>query len=323
MRHLELIFKLTGQSIYFDVPEGRPTATPTVQVFLSTNTDDGVTEAATTGSVSLDSVNTTLSSGASAGANTLVVASATGITRGRRYLITDTDGDQEWIEVIALSGTTVTTRQPLVNNYASSSTFVGTRISIAISDSWVSDLNKLTDVFWEVWRTDRIPKSDWPAGSVGYRARWAYQISTTNYIGASFFDVVRYTAKQLVTPLAVDRRFPGWIDRLPPDYREDQGVALIAEALQAVKLDALGDAQVIRRFRETEILHDLVALKANVLALEAQVYAGSLSNTSAVELAEKRYQQRYDQLLREPKMMVDQTASGASAQPQRLPITQR
>jgi len=142
-------------------------------------------------------------------------------------------------------------------------------------------------------------------------------------IGVSFFDLVRYSAKQLVTPLGADRRFPGWIDRLPPDYREDQGAALLVEALQEVKLDALGDAQVIRRFRETEILYALTVLKANVLMLEAQVYAGSTTNLDAVKLAHERYQQRYDQLVREPKMMVDQTGSGASGQPRRLPITQR
>jgi hypothetical protein len=158
MRHLELIYKLTGQSIYFDVPEGRPDPSPTVAVFLSTNTDDGPTEAATTGSTSVDSVNTTLGSAATAQSNQVSVASATGIARGRRYLLTDLDGDQEWIEVIALSGTTVTTRQPLVNSYASGSALVGTRITISILDSWAADLNKISDVLWTSWRSWRTER---------------------------------------------------------------------------------------------------------------------------------------------------------------------
>ena len=62
----------------------------------------------------------------------------------------------------------------------------------------------------------------------------------------------------------------------------------------------------------TEILRELVIYRANLIAAEAKVFAGT-GSTTAQELAAKLYTARYDQLLREPKVQVDQIGGGAAA----------
>ena len=94
---------------------------------------------------------------------------------------------------------------------------------------------------------------------------------------------MRYAAKNLVSPIEVDTRIPGWIDRLPVDYRQDQGASLIDDAFYAIKLDAIADNQALRRIRNTEILAELTLYRANLLAVEANVMAGA---ADAGQLAE-------------------------------------
>src|SRR3990167_11381221 len=132
MRHQEIIFNLAGQTFFYDAPEGRASGTPTVQVFSTASDDTATALTATSGAASADSVTTSLNGAVSAGAVSLTLTSGTAVTRGRRYLLTDTDGTQEWVEITAIAGTTATLRHPLINNYATASTFVGTRISISV-----------------------------------------------------------------------------------------------------------------------------------------------------------------------------------------------
>lgn len=320
MRHQELILSLTGQTFYFDPPEGQASGTPTVDVWLSTNDDASTEESATTGACSVDSVSTAFS--ASAGDRSITVASGTGITRGRRYIVADTDGNTETIEVSSVSGTTIGLRHPLVNSYAATSTFKGTRISISVDSTWVADASNLTDVLSGSWRTDMDAEPGIYVGQAGYRLRWSYTVNSVACIGYSFADLVRYQAKNLVTPLDVDARFPGWIDKLPPDYREDQGAALVLEAFHAVRMDALADAVLLRKVRNTEILRELVILRANLCMLENQAMSGS-GNAEGLQLAQGVYRQRYDQLLREPKVPTDAGDGGASSPSPRLPVFRR
>jgi len=324
VRPQEIILGLTGQSFFFDPPETfQPTGTPTVQVWLATNDDTSAVETATTGSCSVDSVATTITTTAAVrGDRTITVALGTGIARGRRYLITDTDGDCEWAEVMTVNGTTIGLRAPLVNDYAIGATFKGCRISIAVNSAWSSDANKLTDVLSGNWRTDVPVQADAFVGQSGYRLRWAYTVNGVATIGYSFADLVRYQSKNLVTPLDVDRRFPGWIDRLGADDIQDQGAAIVLDAFYAVKMDAMTDALLLRRVRNTEVLRELVVYRANLIHIENQVMNGNLSPT-ALEAAQKIYTQRYGTLVREPKFPTDAAGGGASSQTPRLPATRR
>ena len=133
---------------------------------------------------------------------------------------------------------------------------------------------------------------------------------------------MRYQTKNLITPLDVDGRFAGWIDRLPPDYQRDQGASLVEDAFNAVRMDLLGDAQTLRKIRTTDIIGELTVYKANLLAAQHNVLAGR-ADKAAVEVADGLYTQRYNQLAREPKFPVDAGGGGAAAQAQRLPPWRR
>ncbi len=319
MRHQELLYNVTGQSFIYDPPEGRPSGTPTVEVFAAGVDDDGTAETATTGSCSVDSVDTTLDGAVSAGSTSLTLASGSGIVRGRRYLLTDaTTAVREWVEVLAVNGTAVIVRQPLINDFATASTFEGCRISISVNSTWVADDSKITDVLAANVNTNTTSAP----GAAGYRLRWSYTVDSVATIGVSYADLVRYQSKNLVNALDVDRTFPGWIDRLATDYREDQGAALVDEAFRAVKMDALADAQLLRRIRDTEVLSELVKYRANVLAVQNNVLRGS-ADTTALEVARGLYTERYNALIREPKVAVDQSGDGSSGDAVRLPVWRR
>lgn len=226
--------------------------------------------------------------------------------RGRRYLLTSADGLSEHVDVLAV-GTTVRLQRPLVNDYATGSSFQGVRLSIAVDSSWASNRSKLSD----------------SGDSAGYRVRWVYTVASYIQLAVTYFDLVRYQARSLVTAQDIDNRFPGWLDRLPPDHRENQGTSLIDSAFESIKLDALGDAQVIRRIRDSQIMRELVILKANQLSLESHLYAGG-QNLDGLNAAREMYQQRYQQLVREPKAPSDSGGNGAATGPAtRLPVWRR
>ena len=324
MRTQEVLFNITGQSFFYDPPEGRPDASPTPAIVVRLNTSGDATaqlEAATTGSVAIDSVNTTTTVDAAAGAQVLTLSSSSGVVRGRRYILTSIGGDKEVVEVLTIASNVVGLRRPLINAFASGATFVGSRLTVSIDATWVETQGKISDILATTWRTTKESNHWWGAGYAGYRLTWSYSFGGSPTIGVSFADLVRYNAKSLVTPADVDTTFPGWIDRLPTDYFEDQGAALIVEAFHAVRMDAIGDDQVVRRIRNTEILRELTIYRANVILARTQVMAGAAP--AILHEAREEYAQRYDQLMREPKFQVDQIGDGSAAAARRAPILRR
>lgn len=314
MKHQELIFGVTGQSLYYDAPEGVPSSVG-VEVFRATDNDTGNVLTASA-AAAVDPVSTTFTG--AAGSRILTVASTSGITRKRRFLVTAPSGDHEVVEVMNISGLSVGVRQPLVNTYGASSTFQGCRITAAVDPTWVADQSNISDVLDLAWLFTQRDPQPLPVGAAGFRARWTYTANGEKTLGVGFFDLVRYQAKNLVSPLDVDGRFAGWIDRLPIDYREDQGEGLIGEALRALKLDLMVDNQALRRIRDVQVISELLIYRANLIAAEAQAMNGS-GDIGILTLAQKLYAQRYDQLLREVKVAVDQGGAGANDQGRRLP----
>jgi hypothetical protein len=233
----------------------------------------------------------------------LALDSVADIRRKGRYLLAGTDGLSEHVDVVAVGTTSVRVQRPLINDYASASTFQGTRISVSVDETWVTDDTNITDC--------------------GYRVRWTYTADGETQLAVTYFDLVRYSARALVTAQDVANRFPGWIDRLPPDHRENQGASLIDAAFQAVKIDALGDAQVLRRLRDSQIIRELTICKANLLAIENQVYAGG-ANLDGLTAARNLYEQRYQQLVRQPKAPSSTgNGGGATETAERLPVWRR
>jgi hypothetical protein len=140
-----------AHSVSVDLPQ-RPDATPT---WSFQEESGGVLSS---GTVTLDSVNTTLSGAAAAGASTLSVTSATGITVGRRYLVgghEDAGGEQ--ITVRAISGTTITPARPLYAAKASGAAFQTTRITAAISATTSVGRDRRLVITWAVSSTSQPP----------------------------------------------------------------------------------------------------------------------------------------------------------------------
>jgi hypothetical protein len=93
---LEFIKGVAGQRLYFDAPEGRPTATPTVIVkdqggaTLAAEADTNVTQ---------NSVATTLSASASKEDGTVTLAAVTGLELGKRYRLVNGENQVDWVTV--------------------------------------------------------------------------------------------------------------------------------------------------------------------------------------------------------------------------------
>jgi hypothetical protein len=118
----------TAGSLWVDLDE-RADATPTFVVRYPTGG-----EAQASASVTLDTVNTTLSGAASAGATTLSLTSASGVTVGRRYIVGGSEAlGGEQVTIKSLSATTATLVRPLQRAASSGATFQSTRVTMSVS----------------------------------------------------------------------------------------------------------------------------------------------------------------------------------------------
>lgn len=165
MRKQQLLVDTAG-IVYFDCPEGRPSA---ATVTIKTSGGSALPTAVSAASATIDSVNTTIATWSDSTPQQCTVASATGITVGRQYLITTATGQKCFVKVRhVVSGTkTVYFEQDAPFDLAAADTFVGTRISYAIiaANTATADLN--------------------------YRCTWVYTVSSVSYTRNSLFDVVR------------------------------------------------------------------------------------------------------------------------------------
>src|SRR2546423_7093143 len=107
-------------------------------------------------------------------------------------------------------------------------------------------------------------------------------------VGLSYADLVHVRTDQLVTPRDLDHRFPGWIADLPIEHRANQGADFIAEAVRAVRLEAIGDDHAQRKVHDVAVLSDLVTARTQVIRLEHEVMHGARRGAE-LEVAERRY----------------------------------
>lgn len=303
-RHQDITFGVTGQSLVWDAPEGRPSSVTSVTVYMATTGDSGSVEGATTGSPAVETnPNTTFdaASGASqSDARLMNLTATTSVTVGRSYLITNAAGEREWPEIIGVvSGASATAREPLANDYAASDTFVGTRISIGVDSTWVADQSNLSD----------------RGGRPGYRVRWVYVVGGVTYVHDSYFSLVRYAGAHTVTPTMVDAMWPGYRDILPTYHQEDEGQRLIGEAFQQVRWDMRASDVDDAALRDADWIDRAVMLRFGVLLAEIG------TNAELIEMREKRYREFFDKTFR-VTTKVDQSTdtSGAGVAAPALPL---
>ena len=283
----DIVFDVTGQNVYFDVPEGRPSSVTSVDVFRWDVSDDDIAEtAAGAGSVETNP-NTTIDAASGYGQSdprVLNVDATTGFVADRSYLVTSATGQREWFDVAAIaSAVSVTARHPLHNAYASADTVQSTRIQATVDATWVADEENIT--------TDVVGPNPM------YRVRWVYVVAGVTYVADSYFNLVRYAARHGVTAQDVDSLSPGWLDMLPTDHRIDQGRRLIDNAYREVKIDMHQVDIAASGLAESEVVDELVRYRA----LERGEWARYLANggdQTRAESAAKRYQTRLDSLIR-------------------------
>lgn len=305
----DVAFGVTGQSLIFDCPDGRPSAVESVTVYEADADDTSSAETATTGSGSVDAnPNTTLSIAAGIGDSSVAVTSATGFAVDRRYLLSAAAGYREEIEVAGIVGSVIALRHPLINAYPiTTSTVVTTRCSISVLDAWAVETGNVSTAC---------------SPNPRYRVRWVVTLDGATQVFDRYLDLVRYPARHGVSPLDVERRFPGWLDGLPIDFREDQGRAVIDRAWQALKADLYQDNKADQALRNSELVAELVIVRAMLLRNEDAFLAGALDATR-VELARQLYTQRYNSAIRSPVAPLDTSGGGGSERNRVTPLWRR
>lgn len=297
----DILYNVTGQTLVFDAPEGRPSSVTSVDVFLASDDDDGTEEAATTGSPAVETnPNTTFdaaSGPSSADPRKLNLTATTGITVGRSYLCTAANGEKEFAEIISfIANDSARARVPLFNDYAAADTFQSTRISVSIDSTWVADENNLS------------PYSTAPY----YRVRWVYVVGGVTYVHFTGMDLVRYAGGEHGVSIAdMEAMIPGFADALPDAHRDDQGRRLFDEAYRQVQIDLHQQSIPDHAIRDRDVLRELVQRKTAVLWTEAASYF-----TRAIEpvnVARTAYTSRFDQLIRVTNKTATATGTGGGA----------
>lgn len=310
----DIVFGITGQTVYYDAPEGRPSSVTSSVAFLWDAADDATAEAAL-GSPSVESnPNTTIDAASGYGQadpRVLNVAATTGATADRTYLVTSADGLREWFDVLEVdSGNTITARHPLHNAYASADTVQSTRIQATVDSTWVADETNLT--------------GDDVGPNPQYRIRWVYVVSGVTYVADTYFNLVRYAGKHGVRPQDIEVMLPGWLDSLPTDHRTTQGRALIDEAYRAVKLDVRKIDLAAANLAESEVVDELVRYKAVAIGEYAKLLAGNGRGSSdALNAARSTYQEQLDALLRVVSRVPVRDSTGAATPVMAVGLTRR
>jgi hypothetical protein len=303
--HQDLEYGVTGQTLVFDAPEGRPSSVTSVTVYQNTTGDDGSTESATTGSAAVETnPNTTFdadSGDGEADARVMNLTATTGIEVGRTYLIESATGEHEWPEVVAIANAaSATARHPLANAYTTADTFKSTRMTISVDSTWIADQSNLSDGI------DPRP---------GYRVRWVYVVASKTYVHDSYCSVVRYRGRHTVTPSMLDSMYPAYRDRLPHEHREDEGRALIAEAYEQVRWDWQASDMNDAAMRDRDAVNRAVMLRFGVVMAEAS------RDPDLLTLREQRYREFFDRIFRVTmKVAASSDDSGAAHRVAALPL---
>jgi hypothetical protein len=307
----DIVFGITGQTLYFDCPEGRPSSVTSVAVYAWDVGDNALAEvAAGAGSVETGP-NTTVDAASGwgqANPNVVNVAATTSFVADRSYLLTGADGFREWIDIAEIdSGNSVTALHPLHNAYASGDTVQSTRIQSSIDSTWVANINKL--------RTDAGPNPH-------YRVRWVYVVAGVTHVADSYFNLVRYAGTHGVLPQNVASLAPGWMDGLPTDYWANQGRALIDNAYTAVKFDLHAIWDDDSMMANSEIVDELTRYKTIELGEFAKVLSGN-GDSVQYQVARDAYRTRFDSLSRITNKTPIRNVSGAASNKPAIGLSRR
>lgn len=176
----------TAATLAVDLP-ARADATPT---FVVRNPAGGTVQASA--SVTLGTSNTTLSGAASAGATSVSVTSASGITAGRKYLVGGREDEGgERVTVRSVSATTVTLARALRAAKASGAAFQSTRVEMAVASTTPSAVGR----HWRAEVTWAVSSASQPTHVVAFDVVRFQPVSTLD--GDAIADLDPTLAKRL------------------------------------------------------------------------------------------------------------------------------
>jgi hypothetical protein len=273
----DILYNVTGQSLYIDCPEGRPTGTPTFTVYADSVGDDGTEEFSGNGTV--ESVNTTVdvASGFSeSNRKRVYLADVSNIEVGREYLLTNSGTESEWCEVRRIDDLSgyVDVRHTLQNDYdIANSTFVGTRITASVDDTWVADTSHLNK------GTSADP---------GYRVLWTYTVGGETKKRYTYFDLLRVAGDHNVTINDLTLYFPALKDTLGRDYR-GHVEKLIDEAYRALQLDLKAVGLDSDQVRDQWVVDELVKRRAILNLAIAGVHPADITYADYLVFVREEY----------------------------------
>jgi len=206
--NLEILYNVGG-SLTFDPPQpGRPSSA-TVEIF----NPSGAT-LVTSGAVdTIDAVDTTLNATLSVGSPNTVLASVAGVTVGRRYILSNSKGQHEYVRPVSVDSSTkiVTLSSAPSYAYPGGSPFVGNRITHAISAANSDTLDE------------------------GYSAAWSYVIGGMTYKAITYFDVVRTRWTDIVVTPWQFRNIAGDMGMSDLESLEQSGLDFADEIAEATR----------------------------------------------------------------------------------------
>lgn len=294
----DILFNITGQTVFFDALEGRPSSVTSVDVFRDQDGDDATAQFSPTGTVETNP-NTTIDAASGAGQSDptkLAVAATTGFARNRRFLVTSAaNGELEWFECERIvSADAVYARSPLLNAYVTSDTVQSTRITFTVNATWVADESKIS-----------TPQRVQPE----YRIRWKYVVGGVTYVATTYCDLIRIPFRHSVIGPDVAAYSAGWYDRLPVDDRRNGGERVITESARQVKEDLRMRGIADYAQRNSEFLNGLVVRKAVFVGAHTNYLHGAV-DPAFMARAEADYYNFFEKLIRETTTQV--TEGGAA-----------
>lgn len=220
---------------------------PSASVYLPDGSNDDSAEFSPT--VTVDTVSTTVDQVSGDGQSNprrIYLAATTSITVGRRYLVTNADGQRESVTVTKIaSGDHVDVETDLAYSYGVGATFVGYRMTFPVNTTWVSTESKIT-----------------PHGVGPYRVLWVYTLGGTTRRHYTYLRLVRQRAGHTVTLADLAAYVPDLAHEEPRSKRGQQFAWAIDAAWGDVRVDFVARDIPPDRLRDLEVVNRLVVAKA-------------------------------------------------------------
>jgi len=179
----------TATTLRFQPREGRAT---TATITIKDSDDGDLVTAVEAASATVDPVTTTVDAAcgvSSTDKRQVKLTSTTSIRVGGIYLITDSLGRTEWVEVQSITaGDYVTVKDDLVYDYADTNPFVGTELTYSL--------------------TGANAQNSSGECQADYRCEWTYVVSSVTYVRETLYDVTRHPWFRVATTAGLKKWNP-------------------------------------------------------------------------------------------------------------------